>query len=60
MRAQGSGKIINLASIAGRRGEALVAAYCASKAAVISITQSTALAAAEHGINVNAMAPGVV
>lgn len=60
MRAQGSGKIINLASIAGRRGEALVSAYCASKAAVISITQSLALAAAPHGINVNAMAPGVV
>jgi acetoin reductase-like protein len=60
MRRQGAGRIINLASIAGRRGEALVAAYCASKAAVISITQSTALAAAPHGITVNAMAPGVV
>lgn len=54
------GKIINLASQAGRRGEALVAAYCASKAAVISITQSAALALAQHKINVNAMAPGVV
>jgi NAD(P)-dependent dehydrogenase (short-subunit alcohol dehydrogenase family) len=42
MREQRSGKIVNLASIAGRRGEALVAAYCASKAAVISITQSVA------------------
>ncbi|MFC7344164.1 glucose 1-dehydrogenase [Saccharopolyspora griseoalba] len=60
MREQRSGKIINLASIAGRRGEALVAAYCASKAAVVSITQSVALAAAPHGVNVNAMAPGVV
>lgn len=60
MREQRSGKIVNLASIAGRRGEALVAAYCASKAAVISITQSVALAAAPHGVNVNAMAPGVV
>ncbi|HEV2126858.1 MAG TPA: L-iditol 2-dehydrogenase [Chloroflexota bacterium] len=54
------GKIINLASQAGRRGEALVLAYCASKAAVISITQSTALALAEHKINVNAIAPGIV
>lgn len=54
------GKIINLASQAGRRGEALVLAYCASKACVISITQSTALALAEHKINVNAIAPGVV
>ncbi len=54
------GKIINLASQAGRRGEALVLAYCASKAAVISMTQSMALALAEHRINVNAIAPGIV
>jgi NAD(P)-dependent dehydrogenase (short-subunit alcohol dehydrogenase family) len=60
MRAQRSGRIINLASIAGRRGEALVAAYCASKAAVININQSLALALAPYGVNVNAMAPGVV
>jgi acetoin reductase-like protein len=60
MRKQRSGKIINLASIAGRRGEALVAAYCASKAAVININQSLALALAPYGVNVNAMAPGVV
>ncbi|MBS3179139.1 MULTISPECIES: glucose 1-dehydrogenase [unclassified Pseudoclavibacter] len=60
MREQNSGKIINMASIAGRRGEALVSAYCASKAAVISITQSVALAMAPYGVNVNAMAPGIV
>ncbi len=54
------GKIINLASQAGRRGEAFVLAYCASKACVISMTQSMALALAEHKINVNAIAPGVV
>lgn len=61
MAAQGEGgKIINLSSQAGRRGEALVAHYCASKAAVISYTQSAALALAPHGINVNAIAPGVV
>ncbi|MFN8491290.1 MAG: L-iditol 2-dehydrogenase [Caldilineaceae bacterium] len=54
------GKIINLASQAGRRGEALVLAYCASKACVISMTQSMALALAEHKINVNAIAPGIV
>jgi acetoin reductase-like protein len=60
MRRQRSGRIINLASIAGRRGEALVAAYCASKAAVININQSLALALAPYGVNVNAMAPGVV
>ncbi|RVV96988.1 L-iditol 2-dehydrogenase [Mesobaculum littorinae] len=54
------GKIINMASQAGRRGEPLVAVYCASKAAVISLTQSAGLNLIEHGINVNAIAPGVV
>ena len=54
------GRIINMASQAGRRGEALVAVYCASKAAVISLTQSAGLNLIGHGINVNAIAPGVV
>ena len=54
------GKIINMASQAGRRGEALVTVYCATKAAVISMTQSAGLALIRHGINVNAIAPGVV
>jgi D-sorbitol dehydrogenase (acceptor) len=54
------GSVINLASQAGRRGEALVSHYCASKAAVISYTQSAALAMAPHGIRVNGIAPGVV
>ncbi|MCP8896552.1 L-iditol 2-dehydrogenase [Shinella daejeonensis] len=54
------GKIINMASQAGRRGEALVTLYCASKAAIISATQSAALALVKYGINVNAIAPGVV
>ncbi len=54
------GKIINMASQAGRRGEALVAVYCATKAAVISLTQSAALNLIQHRINVNAIAPGVV
>ncbi len=54
------GKIINFASQAGRRGEALAAVYCASKAAVISLTQSAGLALIKHGINVNGIAPGVV
>ena len=60
MVAQGrGGKIINMASQAGRRGEALVAVYCASKAAVISLTQSMGLALIKHKINVNGIAPGV-
>jgi galactitol 2-dehydrogenase len=54
------GKIINMASQAGRRGEALVGVYCATKAAVISLTQSAGLDLIKHRINVNAIAPGVV
>jgi len=54
------GAVINMASQAGRRGEALVAHYCATKAAVISYTQSAALAMAPHHIRVNGIAPGVI
>lgn len=54
------GSIINMASQAGRRGEALVSHYCATKAAVISYTQSAALAMAPHHIRVNGIAPGVI
>ncbi len=54
------GKIINMASQAGRRGESLVLVYCSTKAAVISLTQSAGLNLIKHGINVNAIAPGVV
>ncbi len=61
MIARGNGgKIINFSSQAGRRGEPLVVVYCASKAAVISMTQSAGLALIKHGINVNGIAPGVV
>jgi len=54
------GSVINMASQAGRRGEALVSHYCASKAAIISYTQSAALAMAPHKIRVNGIAPGVI
>jgi D-sorbitol dehydrogenase (acceptor) len=54
------GAVVNMASQAGRRGEALVSHYCATKAAVISYTQSAALAMAPHQIRVNGIAPGVI
>lgn len=54
------GKIINMASQAGRRGEGLVGVYCASKAAVISLTQSAGLDLIKYKINVNGIAPGVI
>ena len=56
----GGGKIVNTASIAGRQGYPSFAAYSASKAAVISLTQAAARALGEHGITVNAFSPGVV
>ena len=61
MIAQGTGgKIINTASIAGRQGYDNIAPYCASKFAVVSLTQSGARALAAHNITVNGFAPGVV
>jgi len=54
------GKIVTFTSISGRRGREYQLAYAASKAAIISITQSAALAFAPLGINVNAVAPSVV
>jgi D-sorbitol dehydrogenase (acceptor) len=58
--ANNRGAVINMASQAGRRGEALVSHYCATKAAVVSYTQSAALAMAPHHIRVNAISPGVI
>ena len=61
MIAQGSGgKIINTASIAGRSGYDNVVPYCASKFAVVSLTQSAARDLAKHNITVTGFAPGVV
>ena len=61
MIAQGTGgKIINTASVASRQGFGNVAPYCASKWAVVSLTQSAARDLAEHDITVTGFAPGVV
>jgi len=56
----GGGKIVNTASVGGRQGFDNIAPYCASKFAVISLTQSGARDLAKHGITVNGFSPGVV
>ena len=56
----GGGKIINTASLAGRQGYPDIAPYCASKFAVIALTQAAARALAQHRITVNGFSPGVV
>jgi NAD(P)-dependent dehydrogenase (short-subunit alcohol dehydrogenase family) len=55
-----SGRIVHIASIAGKRASVHAMHYAASKAGIISLTQSMALALAPHGINVNAVCPGYV
>src|SRR5579862_8197677 len=57
-KARGGGKIVNIASINGRKPWAQTPAYSASKAAVINLTQSMAMTLGEANINVNAVCPG--
>lgn len=60
LRAPGGGKIVNIASIAGRRASAGMAHYSASKAGVISLTQALARDLGPANINVNAVCPGLL
>lgn len=60
IRQGGGGKIVNTASVASRQGFDNVAPYCASKWAVVSLTQSGARDLAKHDITVTGFAPGVV
>lgn len=60
MRAQGGGKIINVASIAGKRPQPSIGLYCVSKAGVLMLTEVMAAELAADNIQVNAIAPGYV
>jgi 2-dehydro-3-deoxy-L-rhamnonate dehydrogenase (NAD+) len=60
MRARGYGRIVNIASVAGKEGNPNMAAYSASKAALIGFTKSIAKEVAADGICINAVTPAVI
>jgi len=60
MIGRGGGAIVNMASVAGRSGRPQQAVYGASKAAVLHLTKSVAMALGPQGVRVNAVCPGVI
>ena len=60
MKANGYGRIVNVASIAGKEGNPMAGAYSSSKAAVIGVTKSIGKDVAGSGILVNCIAPAVI
>ena len=60
LKASGHGRIVNVASDAGKRGYPLLGAYCASKFAVVGLTQSIAAEVAADGVRVNAVCPSTI
>lgn len=60
MASRGNGRIINISSVAGLKGYAYLAAYCASKHGLIGLTRSLAAEYAEKGVTVNSICPGYV
>ena len=60
LKASGRGRVVNISSDAGKTGFALLGAYCASKFAVVGLTQAIAVEVAPHGVRVNAVCPGTV
>lgn len=59
MKRQGSGKIVNLASVAAFKGDGITTAYSAAKAGIMGFTATLSREVGPHGINVNAVAPGL-
>jgi NAD(P)-dependent dehydrogenase (short-subunit alcohol dehydrogenase family) len=59
LRAAEAGRIVNIASDLGKRGEELQVHYCASKFGVVGLTQALALELAPHGVTVNSICPAI-
>ena len=60
MIGQKSGKIVNISSVAGKKGNPMLAAYCSSNSCVIGLTMSLAQELGPHNIAVNAVCPGFI